>query len=190
MEKSPDVRAVIGSFLDRQAAETYDNKQLSMGRKVEKEHKDVFDLMNKAFEDAGAKMPVTEDQFYEMIAKAHLDELKDYYTRLHKMEGGAHKEAMDFSSVAPVLKTDEPLDPRETARAIRQAIAAEHDAVHLYETIADSCSNESVKELLQEIADEEAVHVGELQRLLSILDEDNDKLLEEGREEAEDVLKK
>lgn len=179
---------VVKMYLDRTASSK--NRQLSMGREVEKEHKDVFDLFNRAFEEAGAKMPVTEDQFYEMIAKAHLEELDDYYTRLKKMEGAAHKEAMDFSSIAPVLRTDKPLDKRETARAIRQAIAAEHDAAHLYEAIADSCDNADVKELLQDIADEEKVHVGELEQLLSILDIHDQKLLEEGREEAKEVLEK
>ena len=188
METAAVVRSVVHSFLSKQAAEPYAGKQLSMGKEVEKEHKDVFDLLNKAFEDAGTKMPVTEDQFYEMIAKAHLSELKDYYTRLKKMESGAKKEAMDFSTISPVPKTDEPMDQRETTRAIRQAICAEHDAVHLYELIADSCTNADVKELLQDLADEEKVHVGELQQLLSILDVKDEKFLEEGREEAKDVV--
>jgi rubrerythrin len=179
---------VVSTFVRKSAAEEPKSKQLSMGCEIEKEHKDVFDLLNKAFEDAGAKMPVTEDAFYEMVAKAHLKELPDYYTRLKKMESVAEKEAMDFSTIAPVQKTEKPLDPRETARAIRQAICAEHDAVHLYELIADSCPNKDVKELLQDIADEEAVHIGELQHLLSILDTDSDKLLEEGREEAKDTV--
>jgi len=187
------VRDVVRAYLTKSAAASYDNKQLSMGREVEREHKDIFDLFNKAFEDAGAKMPVTEDQFYEMVSKGHLKEFKDYYTRLKKMESEAKKEsskeAVDFSSIAPVRKSDEPLDKRETARAIRMAISAEHDAVHLYETIADSCQNQDVKELLQDIVDEEKVHVGELQQLLSILDTDDKEMLEESREEAEEVLK-
>jgi hypothetical protein len=188
MQDNAMARGVVRSFLQRQSADAGHGKQLSMGREVEKEHKDIFDLLNKAFEDAGAKMPVTEDQFYEMVAAAHLREIADYYTRLKKMESGADKTAMDFSSVGPLLKTDKPLDPRETARAVRLAIAAENDAVHLYELIADSCGNADVKELLQDIADEEKVHIGELQQLLSILDTKDEKLLEEGREEAEDVV--
>lgn len=166
-----------------------DSKQLSMGKEIEREHKDVFDLVNKAFEDAGAKMPVTEDEFYGMIARAHLRELDDYYTRLKKMEGEHHKEAMDFSSVAPTLKPDRKMDAREIARSLRLAIAAEHDAAHLYELIADSCDSKPVKELLQDIADEEKVHVGELQWLLSHIDKDNGQLLQEGIEEAQEKIK-
>jgi ferritin-like protein len=159
-----------------------------MGKEVEKEHKDIFDLFNKAFEDAGVKMPVTEDQFYEMVAQAHLREFKDYYTRLKKMESGAEKQAMDFSSIGSLLKTDKPLDQRETARAIRLAISAEQDAVHLYELIIDSCENADVKELLGDIADEEKVHAGELQQLLSVLDLKDEKLLDEGRAEAKKII--
>jgi len=189
METTVMTRQVVRSYLERQASGEAGGRQLSMGREVEKEHKDVFDLLNAAFERAGTRMPVTEDAFYEMIAKAHLRELGDYYTRLKKMESGAEKNAMDFSSIAPTLKTDEPLNARETARAIRLAIAAEHDAAQLYETIADSCPNEDVKELLEEIADEEKIHVGELEQLLSILDLKDQKLLEKGREEAKEILK-
>lgn len=188
MGRSASVMNVVSAFMGKSASDSSKSKQLSMGREVEKEHKDVFDLLNAAFEAAGVKMPVTEDAFYEMIAKVHLKEMGDYYTKLKKMESGSQKHAMDFSSIGPLLKTDKPLDQRETARAVRLAISAEQDAVHLYELIADSCENADVKELLQDIADEEKVHAGELQQLLSILDLKDEKLLEEGREEAEDVL--
>lgn len=114
-----------------------------------------------------------------------------YLTRLKKMEGkgDGEKEAMDFSSLAPTLKTNEKMDDREIARAIRLAIAAEHDAAHLYEVIADSCGNKDVASLLQDIANEEKVHVGELQWLLSQIDKDNGRFLQEGLEEARDQIK-
>jgi hypothetical protein len=118
-------------------------------------------------------------QFLERGASEGLDGLP--------LSAIAGKEAMDFSSIAPVLKPERTMDAREIARALRQAIAAEHDAVHLYELIADSCDNKVVKELLQDIADEEKVHVGEIQWLLSQIDRDNGKLLLEGMEEAQEV---
>ena len=52
--------------------------QLSEGIKVEKEHKDIYDGLRKLFKE---KMPWTLDQFSEKIAKAHLEEFDDYYTR-------------------------------------------------------------------------------------------------------------
>ena len=76
---------------------------------------------------------------------------------------------------------------RETTRAIRDAIIAEEGAINQYETIVDSTNNAKVKEILQEIADEEKVHVGELQTLLNGLLEDEKGFLEDGAKEVEDV---
>ena len=50
----------------------YDEKQLAMGKKVEMEH-------------------TTCECLAEKIAKDHLAEISDYYTRLHKMEKEAEK---------------------------------------------------------------------------------------------------
>ena len=83
------------------------------------------------------------------------------------------------------VKTLPALTDREVARAIRDAVIAEEGAINQYETVVDSTENEKVKEVLQEIADEEKVHVGELQTLLSMLLEDEDELLEEGASEVE-----
>jgi hypothetical protein len=96
------------------------------------------------------------------------------------------KEAMDFSGIGNLITLEGKLDDRELSRTIRLAIAAELDAIHLYELIVDSSNDEKVKKVLQDISDEEKVHVGELQELLSKLDKDSDKFLEEGRKEVQD----
>lgn len=58
---------------DTRQDEDYDPEQLRMGIEVEKEH--------------------TEDEeIAKRIAKDHLDEFPDYYTRLKKMEDQAKKE--------------------------------------------------------------------------------------------------
>ena len=77
------------------------------------------------------------------------------------------------------------LTDREVTRAIRDAIIAEEGAINQYETVVDSTENEKVKEVLQEIADEEKVHVGELQALLNMLLEDEQGHLDDGAEEVE-----
>jgi rubrerythrin len=92
------------------------------------------------------------------------------------------KIAEDLSSV----KTLSPLTERELARAIRNAIVDEENAVNKYETIVDSTDNEQVKKVLQSIADEERVHVGELQELLNQLIPDEQDKLDEGATEVED----
>lgn len=80
------------------------------------------------------------------------------------------------------------MDEGELSRAIRDAIIAELEAVKQYEVIADSTSNETVAEVLRDIADEEKVHVGELQRLLSLMDYEEQDFLDEGADEVDEML--
>ena len=95
-----------------------------------------------------------------------------------------------FSGVAPGRK----LTKRELTRAVRLMLAAEEEATHLYEAVADATDDPLAKEVLQDIADEERVHAGEFQRLLSILLPDEDKWLADGAAEvnvmAEEVGKR
>ncbi len=73
----------------------------------------------------------------------------------------------------------------ELIRAIRIDIAGELEAIHLYQAHAEATDNELVKEVLLDIANEERVHVGELQRLLVLLLEDEAELLAEGAAEVD-----
>jgi rubrerythrin len=86
-----------------------------------------------------------------------------------------------------VVKKLETFDERETTRAIRDAIIAEEQAIKQYEVIVDSTKNSKVKEVLKEIANEERVHVGELQELLNILLPDEKKFQEDGKKEIKDI---
>jgi len=79
------------------------------------------------------------------------------------------------------------LTDRELTRALRDAVIAEESAINQYETVVDSTENAKAKEVLQEIADEERVHVGELQALLAEMLPDEEDLLEEGADEVEDA---
>ncbi len=49
---------------------------------------------------------------------------------------------------------------------LRAAIIAELDAINLYEEFANMTDNDDIKAVLQDIAEEEKTHVGELQTLL------------------------
>ena len=88
-----------------------------------------------------------------------------------------------FSGMLPERK----LGVRELTRALRLGLAAEEEAVHLYEALADATDHKLAKAVLQDIADEERVHVGEFQRLLNILLEDEEKWLTEGAEEVDEL---
>jgi rubrerythrin len=85
-----------------------------------------------------------------------------------------------------VVKTPDKLTDRELTRAIRDAIIAEEGAVKQYETIVDATDNIKTKEVLQDIANEEKVHVGELQKLLSDLLKDEQGFLDDGAKEVKD----
>lgn len=65
------------------------DNQLEMGISVEKEHKNIYDYFNDFCKEHDIKMPITEEIFYSMVAKAHLDEIKNYYTLLKQMETSA-----------------------------------------------------------------------------------------------------
>lgn len=69
----------------------FDDKELEMGIKIESEHGDVYEYIENYLESFNVRMPCSKGEFYEKIAKAHLREIPDYYTRLSKMEKDADK---------------------------------------------------------------------------------------------------
>lgn len=177
------IRNVLSSYL-KTASE---DDQLEKGIEIEKEHTDVYELMKDFLKKHDLKMPLTQEEFFEMVAKSHIKERKDYYDKLIKY---VEKDAMDFSSIAPLLEPGSPLNDRELVRAIRLAISAEEDAASLYELIADSTKDKDIKRVVQDIAGEEKVHIGEFARILMKLDENEKDFLSNGMAEAEEKLKK
>lgn len=89
-----------------------------------------------------------------------------------------------FAGIAPARK----LTDRELARALRLALSAEEEAIHLYEALADAADNALARAVFQEVANEERVHVGEFQRVLSLLLGDEDTFLKEGAGEVDAML--
>ncbi len=87
-----------------------------------------------------------------------------------------------FSGVVP-----RKMKKGELIRAIRLNIAAEHEAVHLYMAHADATDDTLAKKVLTDIADEERQHIGEFMELLRRLAPEEEKLLESGREEVEEI---
>ena len=71
---------------------------------------------------------------------------------------------------------------------LRLAIIAELDAVNLYEQLAATTENETIREVLLDVAKEEKTHVGEFQTLLLRMDPEQVKELEHGKEEVEEEL--
>jgi rubrerythrin len=95
----------------------------------------------------------------------------------------------EFSSPFTVLKHDRKLTDEELIRAIRFMIAAEYEAIQLYQQTAECTDNALAKEVLLDIANEEKEHAGEFLRLLRELDPEEEKFYKEGYEEVEEMIK-
>jgi rubrerythrin len=72
---------------------------------------------------------------------------------------------------------------------LRVSIIAELDAINLYEQMANMTENENIRKILLEVAREEKVHVGEFQTLLLEIDKEQEKELEEGKKEVEELIR-
>lgn len=79
------------------------------------------------------------------------------------------------------------LSDSELLRAMRLDLTAEEEAVHLYMSHADATDNPLAKKVLIDIANEEREHIGEFQRLISILDPEEDGFLAHGAEEVNEM---
>ena len=69
-----------------ESKENFDKKELEMGIKIESEHGDVYDEIDSYLQSYNIVTPWEKEEFYEKIAKAHLREIPDYYSRLTRME--------------------------------------------------------------------------------------------------------
>ena len=83
----------------------------------------------------------------------------------------------------------EKIKPEDLDKEIlRAGIIAELDAINLYEQMAALTKNEHIKATLLDIAKEEKTHVGEFQALLLNKDKEQEKELEEGKGEVEELI--
>jgi rubrerythrin len=82
------------------------------------------------------------------------------------------------------------LSPAELVRALRFAIAAEYEAIQLYEQIAEATDYTPAGVALMSIAREEKVHAGELLEVLKTLDPEEKITYEEGEEETKEIVGK
>lgn len=92
--------------------------------------------------------------------------------------------ASQFINPNVVLSPYKSINERELTRLLRQSIAAEEEAIHLYESIVDMTDNSFVKDVVQDIANEEKVHVGEFQKVLSIILSNENEFLNSGYDEV------
>lgn len=95
-----------------------------------------------------------------------------------------------FSTSFAGLANDRKLTKEELIRSIRYSIAAEYEAIQIYMQLAESTEDKLAAALLEDIADEERVHVGEFLRLLKRLAPKERELYTEGAQEVEEIVQK
>jgi uncharacterized protein len=103
---------------------------------------------------------------------------------------GVEKKMPEFVNPFSGKTPERLLTHEELVRAIRLNLSAEHEAVHTYMAHADATDNPLAKTVLIDIANEERVHAGEFQRLLSILTGDEDTFMNEGFAEVDAMARK
>jgi len=80
------------------------------------------------------------------------------------------------------------IKPEEIDKEIvRSAIIAELDAINLYEEMAALAKNKLIRTVLLDVAEEEKEHVGEFQTLLLTFDKEQEKALEKGKKEVDEL---
>ena len=94
----------------------------------------------------------------------------------------------DFGNAFSGLASDRKVTHSELVRAIRFSIAAEYEAIQMYQQLAESTDNELARKVLLDIAEEETVHAGEFLRLLKELEPTEQTNYDEGAEEVEEMI--
>ncbi len=95
----------------------------------------------------------------------------------------------EFTNAFSGLAAKRQLTHTELVRAIRYMIAAEYEAIQLYEQLAESTTNALARKVLYDIADEEKEHAGEFRRLLMEIAPDDEQFYTEGESETEENIK-
>ncbi len=96
---------------------------------------------------------------------------------------------MDFSNPFGTM-VPRKMTAGELARAIMQDIAAELDAVAVYQAHIDAADDERAKKVLAHVRDDEKEHVGEFLALLEILDPHQAEYIKKGKVEIVELLEK
>ena len=83
---------------------------------------------------------------------------------------------------------DRKMSNSELAQAIRLDIAAELEAIYLYAAHAEATTDPLAKKVLEDIRDEEIVHVGEFITLMNYLDPTHQELMDNGGDEVREMM--
>ena len=91
---------------------------------------------------------------------------------------------MEIANPLNVMSSDKVPTHNDLIRLIRLAIASEIEAIQIYTQIADSVKDKKVIEVMNSVADEERVHIGEFMALLNYLEPSEERLYQDGKDEV------
>ncbi|MFH1031147.1 MAG: Rubrerythrin [Chloroflexota bacterium] len=91
---------------------------------------------------------------------------------------------MAFQDPLAGIMIDRPLTDTEVVRALRLDLASEEEAISTYMTHVDVINDDLTRMVLSSIADEERIHVGELQMLIDIITGTEFQQLNKGMKEV------
>lgn len=83
---------------------------------------------------------------------------------------------------------DKKLNKHELIQAIRQDIIGEIEAIYVYDAHYEAMDDPRAKEIIAHIRDEEKEHVGELMKLLHILDPTEAELFAHAQEHVMELI--
>ena len=95
-----------------------------------------------------------------------------------------------FSNSYNVKHCEKKLTKEELIRSIRFNIAAEYEAIQLYQQVIEATDNQLVKDVLSDIANEEKEHAGELLKVLVEIAPEEAKYYAQGAKEVEEISEK
>ena len=84
--------------------------------------------------------------------------------------------------------TNKKMGKAELMQALRIDIASELEAIFLYAAHAEATDDPLVKKVLQDIADEEKQHIGELMSLMHYLEPEMAEFLMNGQSEVREMM--
>jgi rubrerythrin len=82
------------------------------------------------------------------------------------------------------IRLEGKLNKQEIVRALRLAVTAELEAINVYEMIADATDMTDIAEVVDDIANEEKIHVGEFLKLIEKIAPDEMEAYNKGGDEA------
>ena len=95
-----------------------------------------------------------------------------------------------FPNSYNVKHCEKKLTKEELIRSIRFNIAAEYEAIQLYQQVIEATDNQLVKDVLSDIANEEKEHAGELLKVLVEIAPEEAKYYAQGAKEVEEISEK